>query len=306
MGPETLFRNQQIDSPTQIRHILNPFGVTNRSHNINHALLHQINASLSIVSLMINKQDQRFHKSQTIVRNNKLCRRKTITMNQATIELNNLGVQQLSQGDYYGAFQSLAKAAENCTRNHAHTKNTGSNIFFFHWHSTNTSAISTISGKEGSTTFLCSRTLTISTNNNEKDIFEERCPCGYVWAIWFNLALCCTMIGTRLGPEKDGKAFMEMSYSLYERVQYRVDSELQQTPHNGHWMMMSMVVSNNQACIFHEFCMHEHTQMCLQRLATALESCDQERMAVEDRGDFCLNLQILTIVKQLLQRHERK
>ena len=79
-----------------------------------------------------------------------------------------------------------------------------------------------------------------------------------------------------------------MAYDLYEKVQRRVDSE----PSTRHWNMLAMAVSNNQACIFHDFAMHGDAVICLQRLATTLSSCQD--LEVADRGDFCLNLQILS------------
>jgi hypothetical protein len=128
--------------------------------------------------------------------------------------------------------------------------------------------------------------LRISTKHGANDV-AQLCPCGYAWAIWFNLALCCSVLGTRLGEK--GKPFLEMAYDLYEKVQRRVESEPSQN--SRHWKMMTMVVSNNQACIFHDFCMHGNVVLCLHRLASTLASCQD--MEVEDRGNFFLNMQIL-------------
>jgi hypothetical protein len=205
-------------------------------------------------------------------------------MNQVAIDLSNRGISELHNGDHNAAFQSLSKAANIVMvklQNHVHV-NTGSDVFVFHWEDFS----SGINTKEGSTPFLCLRALRMSKNSSETDI-EQLCPCGYAWAIWFNLALCCSVIGTRLGEK--GKPFVEMAYDFYEKVQRRVESE--PSRNTRHWKMMTMVVSNNQACIFHDFCMHGNAVLCLHRLASTLASCQD--MEVEDRDHFCLNLQIL-------------
>eukprot|EP00339_Tiarina_fusa_P015266 CAMPEP_0117044214 /NCGR_PEP_ID=MMETSP0472-20121206/30668_1 /TAXON_ID=693140 ORGANISM="Tiarina fusus, Strain LIS" /NCGR_SAMPLE_ID=MMETSP0472 /ASSEMBLY_ACC=CAM_ASM_000603 /LENGTH=214 /DNA_ID=CAMNT_0004755907 /DNA_START=79 /DNA_END=723 /DNA_ORIENTATION=- len=205
-------------------------------------------------------------------------------MNQVAIDLSNAGVTALHRGDSNTAFQSLSQAAHIVTtasRSHVH-KNGGSDVFVFHWEDCSPGIVA----KEGSTPFLSLRALRISTQHDADEV-SQLCPCGFAWSIWFNLALCCSVIGTRLGEK--GKPFLEMAYDLYEKVQRRVDSE--PSRNNRHWAMMTMVVSNNQACIFHDFCMHGNAVLCLHRLASTLASCQD--MEVEDRGNFCLNLQIL-------------
>ena len=234
-------------------------------------------------------------------------------MNQVAINLSNRGVTELSQGDYHGAFESLSEAVNivmQQIQDHVHN-DTGSNIFVFRWQdcsscmSSNDSNHITSGGEEkgeqqqrgplsfpsaiaGSASFLCLRALRIAVDPSAQDQVEHLCPCGYAWAIWFNLALCSCIIGSRFGEK--GKGFFEMAYDLYERVLKRIEIE-PFTDSNRHWKMMSMIVSNNQACIFIHFCMHDDAVCCLQKLATTLASCDD--MEIEDRGSFCLNLQIL-------------
>mmetsp|Transcript_135686 Transcript_135686/g.201800 ORF Transcript_135686/g.201800 Transcript_135686/m.201800 type:complete len:226 (+) Transcript_135686:137-814(+) len=216
-------------------------------------------------------------------------------MNQVAIDLSNRGVAELQRGDPVAAFQSLSKAANIVMvgiHNHHHVS-TGAEVFNFHWEDCS-SAIAprrpteSSPAWEGSTPFLFLRALRISTSTfaTSVDEIEHLCPCGYAWVIWFNLALCCSVLGTRLGEK--GKLFLEMAYDLYQKVQRRVDSE----PSNKHWKMLAMAVSNNQACIFHDFAMHGDAVICLQRLASTLSLCQD--LEVADRGDFCLNLQILS------------
>ena len=224
-------------------------------------------------------------------------------MNQIAINLSNRGVTELHRGDAITAFQSLSKAANIVMvgiQNHHHV-NIGANVFNFQWEDCSSGCVPQKKTQpqhlEGSAPFLFLRALRISTTTTSAertfcgtrdidDIVEHLCPCGYAWVIWFNLALCCSVLGTRLGEK--GKLFLEMAHDLYDKVQRRVDSE----PSTRHWSMLAMAVSNNQACLFHDFAMHGDAVVCLQRLATTLSACQD--LEVADRGDFCLNLQILS------------
>lgn len=206
-------------------------------------------------------------------------------MNQIAIDLNNRGVQALERGDSVSAFQAFSKAA-NITmvliENHRHISS-GAHSFQFHW--INCDHPSLLLRKEGCAPFLFLRALTISSPRCGNHQVNNLCPCGFAWAIWFNLALCCSILGTKLGEK--GRLFMEMAHDLYGKVQRRVESE----PPSRHWQMLAMAISNNQACIFSELSMQQASLECLKRLAVALSSCKE--IEVEDRGDFCLNLQIL-------------
>lgn len=205
-------------------------------------------------------------------------------MNRTAIELSNHGIAELQKGNAVAAFDALAKAA-NITmmlvHNHKHSLD-GSQSFQFHW--IDCAETSSEPRKEGCVPFLFRRGLRISTNCNDESV-DALCPCGFAWAIWFNLALCCSVLGSQLGEK--GLQFLEMAHELYLKVQRRVDSE----PVSRHWHILTMAISNNQACIFHELSMQQATLECLQRLAQALSSCRE--IEVGDRGDFCLNLQIL-------------
>lgn len=216
----------------------------------------------------------------------------SITMNCNAIDLNNRGVAELQSGDVVSAFQSLSKAANNVMvgiENHVHV-NAGADVFHFHWIDCSAECsqrkclASGSTSWEGCAPFLFLRALKVTTSCSDEEV-ENLCPCGYAWVIWFNLALCCSVIGTRLGEK--GRLFLEMGHDLYEKVQRRVHSE----PPNKHWQVLAMAVFNNQACIFHDFSMQTATFNCLQRLAYTLSSCPD--IEVCDRGDFCLNLQIL-------------
>jgi hypothetical protein len=70
-------------------------------------------------------------------------------------------------------------------------------------------------------------------------------------------------------------------------VQRRLDSE----GPSRHWNILQMAVTNNMACIYHDFAMREDTEMCLQRLSIELEASTE--LADAERECFFLNLQIL-------------
>jgi hypothetical protein len=189
-------------------------------------------------------------------------------MNRAAIEFSDRGVAELQRGDAISSFRSLSKAANMVMAaidNHVHV-NTGADVFHFHWEDCSlegnrtkiaSSSSSSSSSSEGCAPFLFLRALRVTTTCAMEEV-DQLCPCGYAWVIWFNLALTCSVLGTRLGEK--GKLSLEMGYDLYEKVQRRVESELP----SRHWRILAMAVSNNQACIFYEFSMHGATIECLQ------------------------------------------
>jgi hypothetical protein len=210
-------------------------------------------------------------------------------MNHTAIELSNRGVEELQRGDAVSAFQSLSQSANIAMmliENH-HDVATEAHVFQFHWVNFSVEVgdlRKRPSSQEGCAPFLFHRALKLSTTCSEGEV-DCLCPCGFAWVVWFNLALTCNVLGTRLGER--GKLFLEMAHDLYQKVQLRVDSEHP----SRHWQMLAMAVSNNQACIFYDFSMQHAAGECLQRLAVTLSVCYD--IEVEDRGDFFLNLQIM-------------
>jgi hypothetical protein len=53
-----------------------------------------------------------------------------------------------------------------------------------------------------------------------------------------------------------------------------------------------MAVTNNQACIYHDYAMREETRECLEQLAAVILASDDMEDTPE-RKAFCLNLQVL-------------
>ena len=211
-------------------------------------------------------------------------------MNSDSIELNNLAVAYLQSGNIIQAFELLSKAsniAMQVVPNHTHVDSDGS-IFLFHWVEQDRCSTAATSNNslnlslEGSTPFLFLRALRVSVSDDVLDV-DKLCPCGYAWVIWYNLAICCSVIGTRLGEL--GQNLLETAFDLYCRVQRQIDSE----PSSEHWNLLQMAVINNQACIYHDFGMGEETREFLEQLAVTVLKSSEDRM----RAFFFINLQIL-------------
>jgi hypothetical protein len=213
-------------------------------------------------------------------------------MNRLAIDLNNSAIASLKQGNVLRAFELLSKAS-NITMNdvarHTHV-DTGNSTYRFHWEdcsmafSDKTPTSDRTVSWEGSVPFLFLRGLRVSTPPHA-DI-DRLCPCGFAWVIWYNLALCCSLLGTRLGDR--GYGLLRTAFDLYLKVQRRIDNE----PASMHWNVLQMAVMNNQACIYHDFAMREATTECLDKLATTLLTTPD--LKGEDRKSFFLNLQILS------------
>ena len=221
--------------------------------------------------------------------------------NSTAIELNNKAVQLLSQGDVVAAFEMITRASQITMKgiaNHRHI-DAGNSTFRFHWEDCSKARDAihenhkkrklspSASVWEGSSAYLFMRGLRISVNNTNSHMgVDDLCACGFAWAIWFNQAICCSVIGTMLGADK-GRKMLELGWDMYLRVQRRIESE----PASKHWNILLLGVVNNIACIYKDFCMLEEMRESLEELAeTILASKDID---AEDRRSFCLNLQIL-------------
>ena len=103
--------------------------------------------------------------------------------------------------------------------------------------------------------------------------------------VWYNLALCCSVIGTLLGEK--GQQLLQTAFDLYNRVQRQIESE----PSSKHWDLVQMAVTNNQACIYYDYAMRDETRECLEQLAAVILTSDD--MDTAEKKAFCLNLQVL-------------
>jgi hypothetical protein len=213
-------------------------------------------------------------------------------MNSVSIELNNRAVAYLQSGNIVQAFELLTKASRTAMKgvtNHTHDVDPDSSTFRFHWEEDcSEGGISNKSPSfswEGSTPFLFLRTLRVSVSD-DVDV-DELCPCGYAWAIWYNLAICCSVIGTRLGER--GQKLLETAFDLYCRVQRQIDNE----PSSTHWDLLQMAVINNQACIYHDYGMGAETRDFLEQLALIVVKSRNFESDDKTRDFFVFNLLIL-------------
>jgi hypothetical protein len=213
--------------------------------------------------------------------------------NRLVIDLNNRAISALQCGNVLRAFELLSEAsnvAMDTRGNHKHAESGLSN-FSFHWedcsmafsgHSLSEDLPSSNSW-QGTVPFLFLRGLQVGFPPLA-DI-DGICSCSFAWVILYNLALCCSLLGTRLGDR--GYSILKLAFDLYSKVQERIDME----PGTAHWNILQMSVLNNQACIYYDFSMHEASSECLHRLAKMLFSNTDMRDV--DRRRFILNLQIL-------------
>jgi hypothetical protein len=213
-------------------------------------------------------------------------------MNTVSIELNNRAVGHLQAGNIVPAFDLLSKAYAITMQGvpqDTYIESENSTVRF-HWEDFSSPFSTTW---EGSDAFLFLRALRITISDNVK--VDELCPCGYAWSIWFNLAICLNLMGTRMGER--GHKLLELAFDLYNRVQKRINSEPTRQQSSNHWYLMQMAVVNNQACIYHDFAMGDATKECLEHLAmTVLQ--DSTTAVAPDSEDrtrvfFVFNLQIL-------------
>lgn len=219
-------------------------------------------------------------------------------MNSVAIDLSNQGVAELQCGNIVQSFQLLTKAARIVVEglhNHSHVDALKS-TFRFHWEDCAEAGVTTSSPTtllaqghttpwEGSVPFLYLRALRITYSGQTADV-DELCACGYAWAIWFNLALCSCIIGSRLGEK--GKRLLEVSFEMYTKVQRRIESE----PSSKHWDLLQMAVLNNLACIYRDAGKQDNMHRCLNELGRVVLLGSP---TVEDslKTSFRLSLQIL-------------
>ena len=214
-------------------------------------------------------------------------------MNTTSISLNNRAVEHLQAGRIIQAFDLLTMACSitmSRVENYTHV-DAGQSTFRFHWE--DCSQETGIDAKtigydrawgEGSASFLFMKALRVTVAEDVK--VDELCPCGFAWTVWFNFALCCCLIGTRL--DEKGQKLLQTAFDLYNRVQRRIDGE----PPSKHWDLLQMAVTNNQACIYHDYAMGEETRECLDQLALTLLTSKHD-VEPHDSRSFFFNLQIL-------------
>jgi len=77
------------------------------------------------------------------------------------------------------------------------------------------------------------------------------CPCSISPVIWYNLALCCQILGGKVGTSSEDRDFYLMrSLYLYEKVLKLCSHE--RAAESGGLANLRMAVLNNLACVHHE------------------------------------------------------
>ena len=207
-------------------------------------------------------------------------------MNTTAIELNNRGVVELQSGNFALAFALLSEAGKITIAgisHHVHVDSDATAIRF-HWEDCSSKDENLPTYWEGSVSFLYIRALRISYTGKEADL-DSQCACGLAWCVWFNLALCANVLGSRLGDR--GRSLLEVAFDLYHKVQKRIDCE----PSSKHWDLLQMAVLNNRACIYRDMALHDELNICLDELGAVVHSAS----SVEDfhKWSFVLNVEIL-------------
>lgn len=228
------------------------------------------------------------------------------------IDLNNHGALQLQQGDVASALETFSRAANllvlmSSTRQYSDfmvvqgSTSSATMMAATHWHwldcstSTQNWCQDEEPSKEGSTPFLFMRAIVIAHYSLTSPESSLSVP------ILFNVALCCSILGTRLG-ERLGPGFLEVAHDMYQKVSGLMEELMSPdaslstpaTPIAAMLLLLSMAVANNRACIYYTIkSMPQATLECLNQLAMMLEWSTPMGIKAQDRGDLMLNLQIL-------------
>jgi len=132
---------------------------------------------------------------------------------------------------------------------------------------------------------FCTEKTCCGVCENDSDI----CPSNVAPIIWYNLGLCCQMLGSDIGPhKKEGVFYFNQATTLYEKVYSSCGSE---TPSHG-LSTMKMAVLNNQGAMYFEMGEQEACSLVMKNLENILSSISQSFLC--KRWDtFHLNLMVL-------------
>jgi tetratricopeptide (TPR) repeat protein len=117
------------------------------------------------------------------------------------------------------------------------------------------------------------------------------CPSNITPVVWYNLGLCCQLLGSDLGHHtKEGLFYFSQATRLYEKVYSSCGSE---RPSHG-LSTMKMAVLNNQGGIYFEMGKQEACSNVMRSLSDILASISQSFLC--RRWDtFYLNLMVLDV-----------
>ncbi len=134
-------------------------------------------------------------------------------------------------------------------------------------------------------TSFCTEKTCCTVCEDDSDI----CPSSVAPIIWYNLGLCCQMLGSDIGPhKKEGVFYFNQATTLYEKVYSSCGSE---TPSHG-LSTMKMAVLNNQGAMYFEMGHQEAFSNVMKSLSSILASIS-ESFLCKRWGTFYLNLMVL-------------
>ena len=131
---------------------------------------------------------------------------------------------------------------------------------------------------------MCFENHGCSQCHDDSDI----CPSNIAPIIWYNLGLCCQMLGSDIGQHtKEGHFYFNQATQLYQRVYNSCSSE---TPSHG-LSTMKMAVLNNQGAMYFEMGEQEACSHVMKNLSDILSSISQSFMC-RRWNVFYLNLMV--------------
>lgn len=118
---------------------------------------------------------------------------------------------------------------------------------------------------------------------------SDVCPSNVAPVLWYNLGLCCQLLGSDLGHDtKEGLFYLSQATRLYEKVYNSCGSD---KPSHG-LSTMKMSVLNNQGGIYYEMGNTEACTTVMRSLSDILRSISQSFLC-RRWGVFYLNLMVL-------------
>lgn len=196
-----------------------------------------------------------------------------------SILLNNRAVNQFKAGNMLEALETFSQAVSVSQEATLNTESSSDSAMFrYHWVDCTSTycsrpatpceapATDDMCVNEGVAPFLCLRALKISVPMERIHMIDSLCPYTCLWAIEFNLALVCNIMGARLGEK--GHNLLTLASKLFRKVQVRICKEQP----SRDWTLLQMTVANNLACIYQELGMKEDSDKCLGKLGETLSS----------------------------------
>ncbi|KAL3936315.1 MAG: hypothetical protein SGBAC_008346 [Bacillariaceae sp.] len=168
-----------------------------------------------------------------------------------TIQRNNSAVSMLRRGRTMNAFHLLSKACRDVqAARKGDDRPSYQRTYQYTWLDCSKALTTRMEGaikfNEGTLPFLFLHFLRIK---NPLECSEEDgsiCARGFVWVLWYNLALVSILLGSPVGAP--GIGLLKQSLGLFRLVQSVVDPQ----PSSKHWLILKLSILNNEACVHSE------------------------------------------------------